>query len=55
MIDWWFLVVNSCQKIQCLNDGTCYENSPGFASCLCKNGYTGKFCEIGKWIIFGLN
>ena len=43
-------VVNKCPQIQCANGGTCYENTPdssGLAYCLCKNGYTGTFCEIG--------
>ncbi|CAF1429681.1 unnamed protein product [Adineta steineri] len=40
---------NSCQDVQCYNGGTCQENStdPSKSSlCLCKNGYTGQFCEI---------
>jgi hypothetical protein len=43
------LRVNSCQHIQCLNDGSCYENSSELVSahCLCKSGYTGKLCETG--------
>ncbi|CAF4995957.1 unnamed protein product, partial [Rotaria sp. Silwood1] len=43
------LTVNSCQQVNCLNGGTCYENLPGSSvanHCLCKTGYTGKFCEI---------
>ncbi|CAF4326695.1 unnamed protein product, partial [Rotaria sordida] len=40
---------NSCRQVQCLNHGTCYENLPGLSVspyCLCKSGYTGKYCEI---------
>lgn len=48
MID---LGVNSCQQMQCLNDGTCYDNSTA-PSCLCKSGFTGKFCEIGLKFFF---
>jgi len=46
----FILASNSCQQTQCLNGGTCHENSSsksGSAYCLCKNGYAGKFCEIG--------
>jgi hypothetical protein len=44
------LAMNGCQQIECLNEGTCYENSPDSlaAYCFCKNGFTGKFCEIGR-------
>ncbi|CAF5147200.1 unnamed protein product [Rotaria magnacalcarata] len=41
--------MDGCGQIQCVNGGVCYENLPGLsisAYCLCKNGYTGKFCEI---------
>jgi len=41
------LIGNNCQQIQCINGGTCYDNSSAAAYCLCKNGYTGKFCENG--------
>ncbi len=46
----FYLIDNSCREVQCLNGGTCYENSAdssGSSYCLCKNGYTGQFCEIG--------
>jgi hypothetical protein len=44
------LATGSCNQIQCSNGGTCYESSPGSSvlpNCLCKSGYTGKFCETG--------
>ncbi len=43
------LIGNNCQQIQCMNGGICYDNSSdaNSAYCLCKNGYTGKFCENG--------
>jgi hypothetical protein len=49
-IDDEILVINGCQQIQCLNGGTCHENSLGSISayCICRNGYTGKFCETGE-------
>ncbi len=52
---WWVLVSNGCQQLQCLNGGACHEDSSGSSSpyCICKNGYTGEFCEIGEWI-FGM-
>ena len=40
---------NSCREVKCLNDGTCYEHLPEKAYCLCKQGYTGQFCEIGSY------
>ena len=46
----FILATGSCNQIQCSNGGTCYENSPGSSVlpyCLCKSGYTGKFCETG--------
>jgi hypothetical protein len=45
------LATGSCNQIQCSNGGTCFESSPGssvLANCLCKSGYTGKFCENGE-------
>lgn len=45
-----YLVPSGCQQLQCSNGGTCYPGTPTSpsASCLCKHGYTGKFCEIGR-------
>jgi len=37
-----------CSEIQCMNGGTCEENTPGistYAYCVCKPGFTGPRCE----------
>ncbi len=45
------LATGSCNQIRCANGGSCVENVPRISTtvayCVCKNGYTGKFCETG--------
>ena len=46
-----FPAAGRCNQVQCMNGGSCYENGTnvlGLAHCMCKNGYTGKFCETGS-------
>lgn len=46
------LETSRCNQVQCLNDGTCVEGTPGistFAYCNCKAGFTGTRCETGSF------
>ena len=36
----------------CLNNGACANDNEGGYTCTCKSGFEGKFCEIGKKMIF---
>jgi hypothetical protein len=39
---------NACQKLTCLNRGTCILDKNEEAFCACQAGYTGKNCENSK-------
>ena len=56
-----FSEINECDSAPCKNGGTCKEEGEStllrapfekdvenFYTCVCKPGYTGKNCEIGK-------
>ena len=60
--------INECESQPCKNGGTCKEEDEkpllrasfekdveSFYTCVCKPGYTGKNCEIGKNELKGLN
>ena len=38
----------SCDDIQCLNNGTCDHDDSGRPYCSCSTGFAGSRCEIGK-------
>ena len=53
-----FSEINECESAPCKNGGTCKEedentstgtDAESFYSCVCKPGFTGKNCEIGKY------
>ncbi len=37
---------SNCERNPCKNGGSCTEANP--FNCDCPDGYTGKFCQIGK-------
>ena len=50
--------INECKSAPCKNGGTCKQEDQNtsqnldaerFYSCVCKPGFTGKNCEIGKY------
>ena len=41
-----FVDIDECGLQPCENGGTCIDH-PGWAECLCKNGFTGKICQTG--------
>ena len=43
-----FLIgVNCYNKNTCLNGATCSDVPGGGIKCICKDGYTGKYCQTG--------
>lgn len=42
-----FTELDECDSEPCVNSGTCQDDVDGF-TCLCRDGYTGNTCEIGK-------
>lgn len=44
----YFSDINDCAMVNCQNSGTCEDEINGF-TCTCVPGYTGEFCETGKF------
>ena len=42
---------NECSSNPCMNSGTCTDMIADY-KCTCKDGYTGKNCETGRYNIF---
>lgn len=42
-----FTDVDDCVSSRCFNDATCLDGVNQY-SCVCRDGFTGNFCEIGK-------
>ncbi len=47
---WLFPDINECASNPCQNGGVCVDGINRF-TCNCPVGYTGLFCEIGKYIM----
>ena len=41
-----FVDIDECGLQPCENGGTCIDH-PGWAECICKNGFTGQICQTG--------
>lgn len=38
--------IGSCDDFICLNNGTCFVDEKGSATCFCQNGFIGTACEV---------
>ena len=41
--------VDPCSINPCFNGGSCVNHPSGNYTCICKSGWAGKQCEVGKW------
>ena len=41
--------VDPCSINPCFNGGSCVNHPSGHYTCICKSGWAGKQCEVGKW------
>jgi|GEM_PF-4012372 len=50
------LAEDPCLLHVCKSGGTCYVTRPGEAACKCPSGWSGNFCETGKfaWLLYFL-
>lgn len=46
--------VDPCSINPCLNGGSCVNHPSGNYTCICKSGWAGKQCEVGKWQVLTL-
>lgn len=50
---------NPCDSSPCLNEGTCnilsFTNNTIMYSCTCKNGYSGRNCEVKQLLFVKMN
>src|SRR4051812_37112565 len=46
----YFVELNPCASLPCLNGGTCVNNESCF-TCLCTMGFTGRLCEFREFIL----
>lgn len=55
MVYLYVLDMDECRMIQCQNNATC-QNLDGSYRCVCREGFEGKYCEKGNYIVtFFLN
>ena len=46
--------VDPCSINPCFNGGSCVNHPSGNYTCICKSGWAGKQCEVGKWQVLTL-
>ena len=44
----FFLEIDPCAKVSCLNGGNCQSLEGGKFECACLEGFTGEYCETSK-------
>lgn len=50
MVYLYILDMDECRMIQCQNNATC-QNLDGSYRCVCREGFEGKYCEKGNYIV----
>ena len=49
-----FSEINECDSMPCQNDGHCLDQHLDVI-CICKPGFKGKYCELGKYSMASAN